>query len=89
MSSHRRAEYLKQEIQRLQGLIAHLENAGVEIFNNAPPSIFKNNEEKEIRRTVEKHPPEIYEKSGENFLEDLRQKLSEYEDELAELQGNL
>ena len=79
-----RIEYLVSEIQRLQGAIAHLENAGAEIFNNAPPSVFTN-EEAQRRRQIEGHPPEIYEKSGEEILDNLRQALENREDELAEL----
>jgi len=78
-----RAEYLNGQIQRLQATISHLENTGVEIYNNAPPSVIKN-EEKEKRRQKENYLSEIY-KSGEDILVNLRKELNDYQKELAEL----
>ena len=85
MSNQDRADYLQQEICRLEGAIAHLENAGVEIYNNAPPSYFVN-EEKEKRRERENYSPEIYQQSGEDILARLKDELVDYQSELAELE---
>jgi hypothetical protein len=79
-----RAEYLQGEIQRLKGVIAHLENAGTEIYNNAPPHAFEQTSYTRARR--QNHPPEIFQKSGEDFLVEFRQTLAQYQSELAELQ---
>jgi hypothetical protein len=86
MANSIRAEYLQSEIQRLQGAIAHLENAGTEIYNNAPPHAFEETSYTRARRQAENHPPEIYQKSGEDFLAEFRRTLEEYQSELAELQ---
>lgn len=86
MPGENRAEYLKGEISRLEGAIAHLENAGAEIYNNAPPHAFEETTYTRARRQAENHPPEIFDKSGEDFLAEFRQKLENYESELAELE---
>jgi len=83
--SQARLEYLNGQIQRLQATIAHLENTGVETYNNAPPSVIKN-EEKEKRRQKENYLSSIY-KSGEDILADLREELNDYQKELAKLLG--
>ena len=80
--SQARAKYLEQQIARLEGAIAHLENAGAEIFDNAPPCVFPETEYTRARRQNEGHPPEIYEKSGEDFLAEFRQTLNRYQSEL-------
>jgi prefoldin subunit 5 len=86
MANSRRAEYLQGEIQRLQGVIAHLENAGTKIYNNASPHVFEETSHTRARRQAENHPPEIFQKSGEDFLTEFRQTLEEYQRELANLQ---
>jgi len=83
--SQTRAKYLKEQIQRLQSVITHLENAGVEIYNNRSPCIFEETTETTMRRQHEKHPPEIFHKTGEDFLVEFKETLQIYEDELAEL----
>lgn len=83
--SESRAEYLQGEIQRLQGAIAHLENVGVEIYNNAPPHAFQETSYTRDRRHLENHPPEIFQKKGEDFLAEFKEILEEYQSELAEL----
>ena len=85
MAGHTRADYLMAEICRLEGAIAHLENSGVEIYNNRPPCVFEETRETRTRRQHENHPPEIYEKRGEDFLAEFKKKLAKYESELAEI----
>lgn len=88
MANLTRVKYLQNEIQRLRGVIAHLENAGTEIYNNAPPHAFSETCYTRARRQVENHSPKIFQKSGEDFLAEFRQTLKEYQSELAELQKN-
>lgn len=91
-----RAEYLKVEIQQLRNAIvcqkstiAHLENQGVHNYDNRTPCVFEETEETRRRRQHEAHPPEIYEKSGSDFLVELRIKLQETQDKLAEFETEL
>lgn len=85
MPEQTRAEYLRSEISRLEATIAHLQNAGVEIYNNRPSLAFKDCPETIAHRQWEKHSSEIYEKKGEDFLAEFKEKLKEYQSELAEL----
>ena len=84
MADHARADYLMAEICRLEGAIANLEAAGLENFNNARPSVIKN-EEKQKRRQAEGYSSEIYQKSGEEVLAELRQVLTQRKSELQNL----
>jgi predicted dithiol-disulfide oxidoreductase (DUF899 family) len=75
------------EIIRLEGLIAHLEQGGgSHIYDTAPPPVFEASEYKIKQR--EKYSPEIYQKSGQNFLEDFKLRLSEQQQKLPKLEGN-
>jgi hypothetical protein len=89
MPGQTRAEYLRSQISRLEGAIAHLENAGTEIYNNRPPCVFEETQETRDRRQKENHSPEIYKKRGEDFLAEFKEKLADYQSELAELEGKL
>lgn len=91
-----RAEYLKIEIQQLRSAIvcqkstiAHLENQGVQNYDNRTPCVFEDTQETRLRRQHEAHPPEIYERSGNEILEDLREKLTETESKLVNFEAEL
>ena len=101
MAGQTRAEYLETQIQHLpssishlESTIAHLENRGVEIYNNRTPCVFEETKHTRQRRQNEAHPPEIYKKSGEEFLTELKEtlknrkiELKNSETELAKLQS--
>lgn len=96
MSGETTIEYLKREIQSLQGVIehlksviAHLEAQGVEIYNSRTPCVFEDTEETRQRRKKEAHPPEIYQKSGEEILEELRETLKQRNNELQNCNAKL
>lgn len=86
MASTERAEYLRSEISRLEGAIAHLSDKGAEIYNKRFPLAFEDCPETIARRQREKHPPEIYEKKGEDFLAEFKEKLCKYKAEFAEIE---
>jgi hypothetical protein len=74
------------EICTLEGLIAHQEAGGSEIYDSAPPHAF---EESEYRiDELKKYKPEILERSGQQILADLKFRLSEYQQKLPELIAN-
>jgi ribosomal protein L29 len=73
----------------MESVIAHLEKGqGVEIYNNRPPCVFEAHERQE-RRQRENYPPEIYLKSGEETLAELKVNLENRKKEIADLRAKL
>lgn len=96
MTVRRTKEQVKIEIYELecaipylQSVIAHLEGQGVEIYNNRTPCVFEATEQRQQRRQHEAHSPEIYEKSGEEILGDLKETLQKRQSKIADLINEL
>jgi|GEM_PF-1399731 hypothetical protein len=82
-----RIDFLQEEIPRVEAVVANLENGGVERFDNQPPHEDFYEGKSYTAEELKKIPPEIYQKSGSDFLRELREKLASYKTELSHLKS--
>ena len=73
-----------EDIIVLEGLIAHLKmGGGSEIYDTAPPPVFEDSEYRIEQR--KEYSPEIFEKSGQDILNELEDKLAQHRQKLPAL----
>lgn len=89
-----RIEFLRQEIPRVEAVVKNLEAGGVEAYNNQSERIFKKSYTSEdggktyIDLDFKEYPSQVFEKKGEDILQELKNTLANYKEELANLTAN-
>lgn len=86
-----RISFLQQEIPRVEAVVKGLEAGGVETYNNQSERIFektyisKDGGKTFISSDLEEYPSQIFEKRGEDILQELKNTLANYKRELINL----